>query len=139
MKTVFLYRAINQLLFIKTPKSYYNDCKSMVCKLNKVFYKPKQSPQLWYKCLLSFLLEKLSLIYININHNILITKQKLESLVLGTFVDDIKIIGLKNIKSIARVKIELIAIFEIVNTRLINFYLGLKVDKNDKKKTIKLS
>lgn len=49
MKIAFLYRAINQLYFIKMPKNYYNNCENMICKLNKVFYGLKQFSQLWYK------------------------------------------------------------------------------------------
>lgn len=42
--------------------------------------------------------------------------------------------GLKNIKVIARVKIKQIAASEMVDMRLISFYLGLKIHKNCEKK-----
>ena len=47
--------------------------------------------------------------------------------------------GLRDIGVITKVKIELMAMFEIVNIGLISFYLSLKVDRNHEKKTIKLS
>lgn len=53
--------------------------------------------------------------------------------------DNIKIIRIKNIKVISGIKIKLISTFKIVNIRLISFYLGLKINKNCKKKIIKLS
>lgn len=48
--------------------------------------------------------------------------------------------GLKDIKVITRVKIKLSTTFKIIDDiELISFYLGLKININCKKKTIKLS
>lgn len=47
--------------------------------------------------------------------------------------------GLRDIEVITKVKIELITTFKIVNIGPINFYLGLKVNRNHQKRTIKLS
>lgn len=58
---------------------------------------------------------------------------------MSTFVDDIKIMRLKNTGVIVRVKMELTAAFEIVDMGPISVYLGLKVDKDHEKRTIKLS
>lgn len=41
IKTVFLYKAINQILFIETLKSYYNNLENMICKFNKALYNLK--------------------------------------------------------------------------------------------------
>lgn len=49
VKTTFLYKKINQLLSVKMAKGYYNDIKSIFCKLNKALHSFKQSPQIWYK------------------------------------------------------------------------------------------
>lgn len=38
VKTAFLYGAIDQPLFVETPKGYYDDYEGMVCKLNKALY-----------------------------------------------------------------------------------------------------
>lgn len=46
IKTIFFYKKINKLLFLEILKSYYNNTKNMVCKLNKVFYRLNQSPQI---------------------------------------------------------------------------------------------
>lgn len=42
-------------------------------------------------------------------------------------------------RAIEKIKKKLAAAFKIVNMRLINFYLGLKINWNQKKKIIKLS
>lgn len=57
---------------------------------------------------------------------------------MSIFVNNIKIIGLKNTRVIARVKIKLMVMFEIMNIEPISLYLGFKIDKNCEKKTIKL-
>lgn len=54
------------------------------------------------------------------------------------FINDIKIMGSKNIRIIIKVKIELIVIFEIIDIASISFYLGLKIKTDYQKKTIKL-
>lgn len=139
VKTAFWYGTIDQQLFVETLKGYYDDCKGMVCRLNKVLYGLKQSPRLWYKQLSSFLLEKLGLTRINADHSIFISRQGLEGPVVSIFVDDIKIMGPKSTGVIARVKMELTAAFEMADMEPISFYLGLKVDKNREKRRIKLS
>lgn len=139
VKTAFLYGKIDQLLFVETPKGYYDDIEGMVYRLNKALYGLKQSPRLWYERLSSFLLKKLGLTRINADHSIFTTSQGLEGPVVSTFVDDIKIMGPKNTGVITRVKTALTAAFEMVDMGPISFYLGLKVDKDRQKRTIKLS
>lgn len=130
IKMAFFYRDINQLLYIILLKSYYKDQEQMVCRLNKALYGLKQSHQLWYKCLFSFLFEKLGLFQINADHNIFITYHRLNSLIASTFVDNIKIMGPKGSKTIEKVRRKLITAFEIVDMQPISFYLGLKVKRN---------
>ncbi len=110
----------------------------MVCRLNKALYGLKQSPRLWYERLSSFFLEKLGLSRINVDHSIFITEHGLKGPIVSTFVDDIKIMGPKGSGAIEKVKRELAAAFEMVDMGPISFYLGLKVERNREKKTIKL-
>ena len=111
----------------------------MVCRLLKALYGLKQSPQLWYERLLGFLLEKLGLARIYADHSIFITKAGLKGPIVSTFIDDIKIMGIKRSGFIPRVKAEPAAAFSMVDMDLISFYLGLKVIRDREKKTIKLS
>lgn len=67
----------------------------MVCKLLKTLYGLKQLLQLWYERLSNFLLQKLDFSQINTDHNIFVTKSDLDGLIISTFVNDIKIIALK--------------------------------------------
>lgn len=111
----------------------------MVCKLLKALYGLKQSPRLWYERLSTFLLERLRLRRTHADHSIFTTKAGLNGPIVGTFVDDIKIMGIKGSGFIERVKAELAATFAMVDMGPISFYLGLKVQRDREKKTIKLS
>ena len=111
----------------------------MVCKLFKTLYRLKQLPDLWYERLSDFLLQKLGLSCINADHSIFITLAGLDGPIVSTFVDDIKLMGTKGSGTIQRVKSELAAAFSMVDISPISFYLGLKVQCNREKRTLKLS
>lgn len=110
----------------------------MVCKLLKALYGLKQAPRLWYKKLSKFLLERLGLKWINADHSIFVTSAKINDPIVSIFVDDIKVIGTKESGHIKRVKAKLSAAFEMVDMSPISFYLGLKVEKDRQKQSLKL-
>ncbi len=139
IKTAFLYRLINQLVYVDIPKGSETEAnRGMVCKLPKALYGLKQSPCLWYERLSDFFLQKLGLAKINSDYSIFVTQAGLDEPVVSVFVDDIKIIAFKNSDMIAQVKSELAAAFSMVDIWPISFYLGLKVECDRGKRTIKL-
>lgn len=75
---------------------------------------------------------------INADHSIFVTASRINGPIFSIFVDDIEIMGVKGLEYIKRVKLELAATFEIADMGPISFYLGLKVKKNQAKKTLKL-
>ncbi len=85
------------------------------------------------------MLEKLGLARIHADHSIFITKAGLNGPIVSTIVDDIKVIAPKVSGIIQYVKTELTAAFLMVEMGPISFYLGLKVEQNREKRTIKLS
>lgn len=128
IKTAFLYDLINQLIYIQIPKGSKSQAiEEMVCKLLKALYDFKQAPKLWYEKLSKFLLEKLGLQQINTNHNIFISSTRITGPIVSTFVDNIKIMGVKDSKIITNAKKGLTAAFEMADMGLISFYLKLKV------------
>lgn len=140
VKIVFLYGLIDQLVYIDILKgSKIEVNRNMIYKLFKALYSLKQSPQLWYKKLLTFLIRKLGLSQINVDHSIFVTKTGLNSLVVSTFVDDIKIMAPKENGITQRVKAELTTAFLMADMGFISFYLGLKVERDQVKQTIKFS
>lgn len=141
IKTTLLYSLIDQLIYIENLKGIefeYN--RNIVCKLLKALYGLKQFPRLWYKRLSTFLFQKLGLWWINADKSIFVTNAGLEDPIVSTFVNDIKIMALKESEIIERVKAELTSGFSIADMGSISFYLGLKVEQDPQdKKTIKLS
>lgn len=76
--------------------------------------------------------------HIYADHNIFITTINLKNPVFSIFVNNIKIMVPKKSKIIEKVKAKLTVVFFILEMRLIGFYLGLKIDQNRDKQTIKL-
>lgn len=139
VKTFFLYGLIDQLIYVEILKGTETKAnKDMVCKLFKALYGLKQSPRLWYERLSDFLLQKLGLSRINADHSIFITPAGLDGPIISTFVDDIKIMEMKGSGTIQRVKSKLAATFSMVDMGPISFYLGLKVQRDREKRTLKL-
>lgn len=101
--------------------------KEIECKLLKVLYGLRQAPKLWYKRLFRFLLEKLGLQRINVNYSIFISSAKINRPIVSTFMNDIKIIEVKDFGVITRVKRELTAAFKMADMGSISLYLCLKV------------
>lgn len=67
------------------------------------------------------------------------TKASLDRPVVSIVVNDIKIIALKKRKMIEQVKLELIFAFSKIEMGSISFYLGLKMQRDQENRTIKLS
>lgn len=105
IKTAFLYGLIDQLVYVQVLKSSKTQAtKGLVCKLLKALYNLKQTPRIWYKSLSIFLLEKLRLQQINADHSIFIFSIRINKLIVSTFIDNIKIIEIKDSSIIIRIK-----------------------------------
>lgn len=87
---------MNSLMYVKISKGSETEANcDMIYKLLKALYSLKQSLCFWYKQLLGFLLEKLGLMRINIDHSILVIKEDLDGSIVNMFIDDIKIMAPK--------------------------------------------
>lgn len=105
VKTAFLYRFINHLVYVDIPNDFQTEAnQEIVYKLLKALYGLKKTPRLWYKRLSNFLLQKLELAKIIANHNISITPTGFDRLMVSTFVDDIKIMASKDSDIISQIK-----------------------------------
>lgn len=113
------------------------NCK-IVCKLPKTLYGLKQSPRLWYKRLVTFLINKLGLKEINADHSIFMTKTGLDGPVVCNFVNNIKVMAPKESEMMERVRTELTSACSIVDIGPLSFYLGLKVQHNRENRRINL-
>lgn len=67
------------------------------------------------------------------------TLQSIQKLIITTFVDDFNIFALAKSEIMKRIKEKLATAFDILNIRLLAFYVGSKVIGDCKQKIIKLS
>ncbi len=140
VKTAFLYGLIDQLVYVQISKGSKDSTnRDKVCKLLKALYGLKQVPRLWYERLSKFLLEKLGLSRINADHSTFVTSVGIHDPIISTFMDDIKVMGVKGLGHIEKEKHKLATAFEMVDMGPISFYLDLKVKRNRQNKTLKLS
>lgn len=72
------------------------------------------------------------------DHNIFVILLEINGPIINTFVNNVKVIGVKGSGYIKKVKIKHVVTFEMVDIGPISFYLGLKVKKNQIKITLKL-
>lgn len=137
VKTAFLNGIIQELIYVHMPPGF--KIPGMVCMLKKALYGLKQSPRLWYERLSGFLLEKLGLKRLHADHGIFVTQDGLKGPIVSSFVDDLNIMAPKGTGLVTRVKDELKTAFSMVDMGPISYYLGLKVERNREKRTLKLS
>jgi len=109
------------------PKGY-KEAGKVYC-LKKALYRLKQLPQIWYKTLLKFLLEKLGLYYLHADYSIFATSKGWKGLIISAYINDTKIIH-KDIATVNWVKVELKAAFQIIDLGPISFYLGIIVTRD---------
>lgn len=64
------------------------------------------------------------------DHSIFITIAKINGPIVSIFINDIKAIGIKRLGHIKKVKLKLVAAFEIVNIGPISFYIELNVKRD---------
>lgn len=81
---------------------------------------------------------KLGLYHLHTNHNIFVTYQDINSLIITIFIDNLNIFALYGNGIISYIKSERTKAFEIVDMEPLAFYIRLKVTWNWEKQTIKL-
>ena len=127
VKIAFLYEFIDSDIYVKYSTRCDND--EIICKLNKALYELKQSFRLWYKRLFEFLLLKLNFNFLDANQNIFVIKVDFKSLIIITWIDDIKIFAFNKIIA-TKAKTKLNVVFDMIDLESINFYLDMIIFKN---------
>jgi len=104
----------------------------MVCLLNLALYGMKQSAKLWADTNAN----SLKLIgYIKSKHDNALWFRRTDRTYVTTHVNDFKVYA-ANRQIIDTAKQQIMNLFPMKNLGLIKFYLGMKVDRNRKKRTI---
>jgi hypothetical protein len=89
VKSVFLNRYINELMYVEQPPSFEEEKKlNHVYKLRKALYGLKQAPRAWYERLRNFLLSK-GFIMGKVDITLFTKKIGKDLFVLQIYVDDI--------------------------------------------------
>ena len=105
-------------------------------KLNKALYGLKQSARIWFYTLKEVLINKLSFINLISETGIFINKEL--NIIISLYVDDLAIIG-PNITDIKSFIKELKTYFNLKDLGPIKDYLGVEIDYDLNKGTLKLS
>lgn len=137
VETAFLYSLIDKVMYVQLPPGYKKP--GVVCKLLKALYGLKQSPRLWYQELSTVLVKKLGLRQLHADHRIFVSESGIDGPIISVWVDDLNIFTPAGSPYMQKVKRELSFAFKMVDMGPIQFYLGLKVERNRTNRTIKLS
>lgn len=128
VETAFLYSLIDKVMYIQLPPGYKKP--DVVCKLLKVLYGLKQSPHLWYQELSTVLVKKLNLKQLHANHGIFASELGIDGPIISVWVDDLNIFTPAGSLCMQKIKRELSFAFKMVDMGPIQFYLGLKVERD---------
>eukprot|EP00253_Pinus_taeda_P035699 PITA_35699 len=125
VKSAFLHGDLHEEIYMEQPTSFIQTNSSLVCRLKKSLYGPKQAPQAWYAKMGSFLLETgFSRCPSN---NTIYTKKVGKSLIIPVlYVDDLILTG-RDPNLINHVKSNRKNRFEMADLGHLHYFLGLQV------------
>jgi hypothetical protein len=130
IKTAFLYGDIDKDIWIELPTGYR---VSGTVKLRKALYSLKQSLQVWYNILTTFLA--------SLDFKLLDTDSSVfcrDGTIITIYIDDLLIAGVSK-PDINKIKASLSERFKMSDLRAYHFYLGMEVIRNRPRRTLRLS
>ena len=144
--TAFLHGEIDEDTYVEPPpvppesiQEIY-DCKdakefpTVVCKLLKALYGLKQSPRLWQ---LKLRKELEALGYVPIEADLCVYRNVQTNVIVVTYVDDFLLIGPAG-EALDQLKINLKKVFEMQDLGPCNHFVGVRITRNRKARTITL-
>ncbi|SMR58220.1 unnamed protein product [Zymoseptoria tritici ST99CH_1E4] len=131
VKTAFLYGKVEEEIYVELPPGSKIDGK--VCKLKKALYGLKQAPRVWYNTLNKALSD---IGFSPCVHNKAVFKK--DSTFILVYVDDLLIAG-PDLELIKDVKQSLSDRFKIKDMGECEFFLGIGIERDRSKGTIKLT
>jgi hypothetical protein len=126
-----------ELVYMKPPKGSLARKLGRLWKLLKCLYGLKQASRMWNSTFTDFLLE-LGFIQNRADPCIFVLETAQEHMFIGLFVDDLLIVS-KNTSGIMWIIGELSRRFKIQHLGEINWYLGIKIERNRKERIMMLS
>jgi hypothetical protein len=129
--TAFLYGDIDETIYMHQPTGYTES--NSVCKLRKALYGLKQAPRIWFKTLEEALLD---FGFKSIPEDAAVFVKG--DMTLMVYVDDLLIFG-PDMVAIDKVKKQLSDQYKMKNLGHVSFFLGIKVERNLRDRTLKLT
>ena len=131
IKTAFLYSKIDEEVYVEQPTGFTKD--NQVCHLKKTLYGLKQSPQIWYTKIATFLTEQ-DYKATDANHAVF---TKYEDSI-AFYVDNLLLVG-PNVNRINNFKQILNKTFKMTNLGPCRYYLGIQITQDCRLGTIHLN
>ena len=131
--TAFLLGFLNEVIYVQQSHQFTEGVK--VCRLRKTLYDLKQSPRVWYETLIDFL-RKLGFHRSDSDYGIFISKDR--STYIAVYVDDLLLFG-SDAAKLDEIQRQLSSRFKMTDLGQISHYLGMEVDVDDGKVTIRQS
>ena len=128
VETAFLNGIIKEDIFMEQPTGYERGL-NMVCKLKKSIYGLKQSGREWNTVITSFFKER-NFRVSDVDTCLFFRRKEGKLTIVSIYVDDLIIAADKN-QDIDDLVLDLKAKFKIKELGSLNFYLGIKIKRND--------
>lgn len=137
VRTAFLNGVLKEEIYMKQPEGLDSDKPGLVCKLNKALYGLKQAPRSWNEQFDSFI-KSIGFSRSKVDTCMYQMNVKGSVVYLLLYVDDI-ILASDQMYLIEKLKQQLSKRFEMTDMGELKIFLGLKVDRDKSKGTLKIS
>ena len=133
VKIAFLYKNIDEKIYVKVFYKYTDFKRKMYCRLRKILYEFKQSFRIWFNTLINFL-KKHEFFFLNANQNVFFN----DKIIIAIYVNDFLIVEL-NKKFIRQIKKAFSKRFQMTNMKSLVYYLDMNVTKNKQQRILCLN
>ena len=130
VKIVFLYKNIDEKIYVKIFYEYIDFKRKMYCRLRKTLYELKQSFRIWFNILINFL-KKHEFLSLNANQSVFFN----DKIIIAIYVNDLLIVEL-NKKFIRQIKKAFNKRFQMTNMKSLVYYLDMSVTKNKQQRIL---
>lgn len=133
VRTAFLYRDIEEEIYVQQPTGFINAIfPNYSCLLKKALYGTRQGPRIWYRTLAEFLT---SCGFCPINTDLSVFAKK--GIILAIYVEDLLLVGESRLE-IQNIKESLQKHFRMVDLGSATYYLGMTITRDRTNRILRL-
>jgi len=125
VKNVFLYRDLQEEVYMEQPSGYVAQGETKVCRLRKAIYELKQSPRAWFKKF-SLTISGIGFRRCHSDHSVFVRCTRSGIVILAVYIDDI-LLTRSNSAGIVETKMYLKSHFVTKDMGRIEYFLGIEV------------